>query len=144
MARAGYKGGSFGLLVVVLGLGVGGLLVYKSFRTVMHLGDDPPAQFFNVNEKWTPKQREAEERLARAYWSRAVDVSRMYPYASRLPDEPPDTFNVDVEAYPSAVESAARARLRYWRNLRDVWFLPEAWKTSYEWHMDWLFRGTNF
>lgn len=143
MARVGY-GGSYGFLIAVLGIGVGGLVVYKSFRTVMHLGDSPPAQFFNVSEKWTAEQREAEDRLARAYWARAVNVSRMHPYGSRLPDKPPETFNVDVKAYPSAVESATAARLRYWRNLQEVWYLPDAWETSYEWHMDWLFRGTNF
>jgi hypothetical protein len=125
-------------------VGVGGFFVYKSFRTVMHLGDEPPPQFFNVDQKWNAKQREAEERLARAYWSRAVNLSRMHPYGSRLPDKPSDLFNVDVKAYPSAVESAAAARRRYWRNLQGVWHLPQSWKTSYEWHMDWLFQGTNF
>jgi hypothetical protein len=143
MARAGYSG-SYGILVLVLGIGVGGLIIYKSFRMVMHLRDEPPPRFLNVGEKWTPQQRETEERLARAYWNRAVDVSRMFPYGSPLPDKPPDGFSVDTKTYPSAVDSAAAAKLRYWRNLKEVWYLPDAWKTSYEWHMDWLFRGTNF
>ncbi len=143
MARAGYSG-SFGLLVAVMGIGVGGLIIYKSVRTVMYLRDDPPPQFLNVSEKWTPQQREAEEHLARAYWARAVDVSRLYPFGTPLPDEPPDGFSVDTKTHPSAVDSAAAAKLRYWRNLKEVWYLPDAWKTSYEWHMDWFFRGTNF
>jgi len=143
MARLGYSG-SYGILVVVLGIGVAGLIFYKSFRMVMHLRSDPPAKFLNVGEKWTPQQREAEERLARAYWNRAVDVSRMFPYGSPLPDNPPDGFSVDTKAYPSGVDSAAAAKLRYWRNLKQVWYLPDAWKTSYEWHMDWFFKGTNF
>ena len=143
MARAGYSG-SFGLLVVIMGLGVSSLFVYKSLRIVMRLREEPPPRFLNAGVKWTAQQRETEERLAHAYWDRAVDVSRMFPYGSPLPDSPPDAFSVDTKAYPSAVDSGPAARLRYWRNLKEIWYLPDAWKTSYEWHMDWLFRGTNF
>jgi hypothetical protein len=138
MARAGY-GSLYGMFVGAVTLVLAGLFIYRSWQPVMHLRAVPPADFLNVPSTWTPAQRRVEERLARAYWNVAIQLSRSsYVYGDRLPSEPPAVFSVDPKAYPSAVEGAAAARLRYWRNLQSVWHSPESWDQTYEWHTDWL------
>jgi hypothetical protein len=138
MARIGY-GSLYGTFIAFVTIVLAGLFVYRSWQPVMHLRSTAPADFLDSQSAWTPEQRRAEERLARAYWDVAVRLSRsVYVYGDRLPPEPPAVFSVDEKAYPSAVESAAQAKLRYWRNLQKVWPSPESWDHTYEWHTDWL------
>ena len=144
MAKIGY-GSTFGLFIALISIVLGGLFVYKSFSSVMQLRPDPPAEFLDPRPDWTRKQREAEDRLARAYWATARKLSRsVYGYSDRLPADPPATFSVDERAFPSLVEPAAAARARYWRNLHKVWNHPGAWKNTYEWHTSWFFQGTSY
>lgn len=141
MAKVGY-GSMYGFFIALVTFVLAGLFVYRSWQPVMHLRSTPPADFLQEQSTWTPAQRRAEERLARAYWAVAVKLSRsVFVYGDRLPSEPPAVFSVDTKSYPSAVESAASARFRYWRNLRRVWHSPASWDHTYEWHIDWLTHG---
>lgn len=144
MANVGY-GAKYGILLGIVSIVLAGVFVYKSVRPMMRLRDKPPPEFFDVNSKWTPAQRKAEDSLARAYWQCAITISRgEYGFESRLPDEPVPGFSVDSQLYPSLVTSASAARIRYWRNLQKLWLRPHAWRQVYEWRTDWLLRGTNF
>lgn len=144
MAKVGY-GASYGFFLAAVTIVLSGLFIYKSTRSVMRLKDEPPQQYLDFPANWTAQRRQSEERLARAYWKCAVLLSRgQYIYGERLPDEPPPGFSVDPKTYPSVGESPSAARVRYWRNLQEVWAHPAAWRQVYEWHTDWFFRGTNF
>lgn len=144
MAKVGY-GASFGLFIGFVSIVLAGLFIYKSTRSVMRLRNDPPADFLDVKRDWSPKRRQAEEELARAYWRCAVTLSRIkYVYGELLPDEPPPDFSVDPKTHPTVGESPLAARARYWRNFQKVWTQPAAWHQVYEWHSDWLFRSSNY
>lgn len=144
MAKVGY-GSTFGFFIALVTLILGGVFIYRSVAVVMRLRAEPLAEFIEINPKWSPKQQEAESRLARAYWDCARNLSRTaYRFGDRLPDYPPDVFGVDAKAYPSLVDPGPAARARYWRNLHRVWTHPAAWEKTYEWHTNWLFQGTNY
>jgi len=144
MARVGY-GSLYGIFCVIVTITLAVLFVYRSFQPVTHLRPNPPAEFLDPRPDWTTAQRRAEERLGQAYWQSAVRLSRgVLAFGDRLPSEPPEAFSVDTKAYASAVEAPAEARRRYWRNLQKVWTSPESWERTYEWHTDWLTRGSNY
>ena len=144
MARLGY-GSTFGFLIGIVTVALGGAFVYKSVAPVLRLRPVPPASFMDLKTGLNPKQRAAEERVARAYWEVARRLSHsVYSFTDRLPDAPPDAFSVDPNEYPSLTEPSEDARYRYWRNLHKVWTRPEAWQRSYEWHTSWLFQGTSY
>ena len=144
MPRAGY-GSVFGFFIAIVSLILGGAFVYKSVAKVNRLRAEVPAEFLQVNPKWSKEQKEAEARLGRAYWECARTLSRTtFGFSDRLPDSPPAAFSVDAKSYPSLVDSHAAARARYWRNLQEVWNDPEAWERIYEWHTSWFFQGTNY
>jgi hypothetical protein len=144
MAKVGY-GSVYGAFCIIVTIILAGLFVYRSWQPAMHLRTTPPAEFLDARPNWTTAQRQAEERLGRAYWDVAVKLSRsVFVYGDRLPPEPPAVFSVDPKEYPSAVESAGEARLRYWRNLQKVWYGPQSWQRTYEWHTDWLTRGNAY
>jgi hypothetical protein len=144
MAKVGY-GSLYGIFIGFVTIVLAALFVYRSWQPVMHLRSTPPADFLDAQSTWTPTQRRSEERLGRAYWAVAEKLSRgVFTFADRLPATPPDVFSVDAMTYPSAVESAGAARLRYWRNLQKVWHNPQSWATTYEWHIDWLTRGNAY
>jgi hypothetical protein len=144
MAKVGY-GAMYGFFIAFVTIVLSGLFVYKSVRPVMRLRDDPPAEFFDAQPKWTAARRQAEARLARAYWTCAVRLSQgQYSYGERLPDEPPPGFSIDPKANPAVEETPAAARARYWRNLQKVWLQPGVWRRLYEWHTDWFFRSSNY
>ncbi len=144
MAKVGY-GSLYGVFCGVVTIILAALFVYKSFQPVMQLRAEPPAEFLDVRSSWTTAQRQTEERLGRAYWESAVRLSHgVLAFGQSLPGEPPAIFSVDTKAYPSATETAAAARLRYWRNLEKVWGNPEVWQKSYEWRIDWLTRGNAY
>lgn len=144
MATLGY-GKMYGTLIVIVALALLAVFVAKSFSPVMRLSPEPPQEFLGVQSSWSPEQRRAEQALARAYWDCARRLSRaMYVYGDRLPYDPPAAFSVDAKAFPSSVESSSSARVRYWRNLRQLWDNPKAWTHEYEWHTNWFFQGSNY
>ena len=143
MARIGY-GETYGWVLGLVTIVVGGFFVYKSVAKVPVLRAEAPAEFLDEKSTWPEKHRQAEERLGRAYWEAARRLSRsQYHFGDRLPDNPPGAFSVDAKAYPSLLESASSARARYWRNLHEVWHNPNVWETTYEWHTGWL-KGFNY
>src|SRR5439155_2487152 len=91
---------------------------------------------------WDAKRRAGEERLARAYWDRAVRfVQWKYQFGAKLPEEPLPEFNVAEVSLPGRLSKIdAQSRIQYWRRLRLVWPLPEAWEKSYEWNSQWLWK----
>ena len=138
MARVGY-GTTFGFFLGLVTIALGGAFIYKSVARVMVLRPEPPAEFLDVKSGWSEKQRQAEDKLARAYWETARKFSRAsHHFGDRLPDDPPGEFSVEAKSYPSVLEPASAARARYWRNLDKVWHNPNAWETTYEWHTGWL------
>ena len=114
------------------------LFVYHSTRPRMRLTSDPPAQFLVARPEWDAKRREAEQRLARAFWDCAVKViQRRYNYGSILPPTPPAEFRIDLRALPKGAAAPPESRDYYWKRLRVVW--PVAWKKVYGWDADWFF-----
>ena len=143
MARVGY-GDTYGFFIGLVTIAVVGFFVYKSVAEVPVLAQEPPAEFLAAQSGWSGKQRQAEEKLGRAYWDAARKLSRStHHFADRLPEDPPGAFSVDAKAYPSVIEPASAARARYWRNLHKVWNDPTVWETTYEWHTGWL-KGFNY
>jgi hypothetical protein len=97
-----------------------------------------PPQFVDIPASAGPKQQEAEERLAREYWSCVLTVIQWkYTYGSPLPDSPPEEFRVNTQLAPGS-EPVSSSRVRYWHRLQQVWLLPSSWVTSREWSTDWL------
>ena len=114
------------------------LFVYASTRPHIRLRADMPAEFVDVRAPADAKQRAAEERVAQEYWYCALTIIQWkYTYGSPLPTTPPEEFRVNAEVI-SGSEPLTSPRLRYWRQLRQVWLIPSAWKTSREWNTQWL------
>ena len=118
------------------------LFVYRSTRPQMRLPAEPPANFLVGRPDWSAKRREAEQRLARAYWDCAVTVVQWrYAYGSILPPTPPAEFRVDAGTLPKAA-AAPESRDYYWQRLREVW--PVAWKEVYGWETGWFFEPLRY
>ena len=114
------------------------LFVYASTRPHVRLRANMPPQFVDTPASAGPKRREAEERLAREYWSCAVTVIQWkYTYGSPLPDSPPEEFRVNTQL-ASGSEPVSSSRVRYWHRLQLVWHLPSSWVIWREWSTDWL------
>ena len=119
------------------------LFVYRSTRPQMRLAADPPAKFLVGRPDWGAKRREAEQRIARAYWDCAVEVIQWrYSYGSILPPTPPAEFRADVGTLPKAAAAAPESRDYYWQRLRAVW--PVAWKEVYGWETGWFFEPLKY
>jgi len=118
-----------------------GLFILLSIRPVMRLRVEPPAEFLDMQfGRWDAKRRAVEERVARAYWERAVQlVQWKHSFGTPLPDNPPPEFNIEGKGFQrGSVEAGPVTRARYWKKLRDAWVLPQAWDKSYEWNTDWI------
>ena len=114
------------------------LFVYLSTRPHVRLRADMPPQFVDIPASAGPKQREAEERLAREYWSCALTVIQWkYTYGARLPDSPPEQFQPSTQLAHGS-EPVSSSRVRYWHRLQGVWLQPSSWVTSQTWSTDWL------
>jgi len=114
------------------------LFVYLSTRPHVRLRADMPPQFVDIPASAGPKQREAEERLAREYWNCVLTVIQWkYTYGVRLPDSPPEQFRASTQLPPGS-EPISSSRVRYWRRLQRVWLQPSSWVTSRTWSTDWL------
>ncbi len=106
---------------------------YASFRSEFRLRRDMPREFFDGTTV-RAQVRAPEERVAKAYWNRAVmEVQWKYGYAHRLPEEPPAEFAVtEEEAGSAAYDPALRAH--YWQRLRQVWTVSSVWQEKFEWN----------
>jgi hypothetical protein len=114
------------------------LIIYASTRPHFRLRANMPPQFVDIPASAGPKQREAEERLAREYWSCVLTVIQWkYTYGAPLPDSPPEQFRVNTQLAPGP-EPVSSSRVRYWHRLQHIWLLPSSWVTSREWSADWL------
>jgi len=114
------------------------LFVYLSTRPHVRLRADMPPQFVDIPASAGAKQREAEERLAREYWSCALTVIQWkYTYGLRLPDSPPEQFQPSTQLAHGS-EPISSSRVRYWHRLQGVWLQPSSWVTSQTWSTDWL------
>jgi hypothetical protein len=123
-------------------LGLGTFFVFRSAHLIMRLRSDPPLEFVETRPDVKPEQLRAEERLARAYWECAAKtVQARYSYGSNLPAEPLPEFKVDSRTNPEVSTTAGRSRGRYWKNLRRVWGMPQAWEQTIQWDTNWLFQG---
>ncbi len=116
------------------------MFVFLSVRPERQLRPAPPVDFFDENAEWNAKRRATEERLAVAYWESAVrQIQQKYEFRAKLPDDPPPEFNAEGSALPSGTpKNDSSTRTRYWRKLRQVWGLPQAWEKSYGWSTDWV------
>ena len=114
------------------------LFIRFSLRPVMRLPVEPPAGFFVASPDWDARERAQEESLSRAYWGRAVRyVQWRYAFGTTLPEQPVPEFNVSGN---DPAPTASDSRLRYWRALRSVWAMPQAWQKSYEWDTEWAWH----
>jgi len=112
-----------------------GLFAFASVKPTYRLRPEMPSDF--VDKQTTATQRPAEERVARAYWdSVMLNVQWKYAYGQRLPQEPPREFAIPAAQFGGAAQDAVR--LRYWRQLQNVWFTPASWHQTYEWDFNWL------
>jgi hypothetical protein len=115
------------------------LLVTISYRPTHHLRNEMPAAFFPTAANSKAGQTHGpEEKIAWAYWESAqMDIQWKYSYQHPLPEDPPPEFRVNAQALGPAASDPS-IRLLYWRRLQQVWYLPEAWKSEYEWDFGWL------
>jgi hypothetical protein len=89
-----------------------------------------PAEFVEDSRSWTVQKRVQEAKIARAYWQCALAVQWEYVYGEHLPDEPPSEFLVTTQEVGTAAFDSG-SRLRYWRRLQRVWYLPDSWQKTY-------------
>ncbi|PYX62171.1 MAG: hypothetical protein DMG74_21510 [Acidobacteria bacterium] len=110
-----------------------GLLAYASFQPKFRLRTALPREFIDESSSWPAEKRVSEEKVARAYWNCAVtQIQWKYGYGHRLPQDVPPEFAVSTEELgPTADDPATRAR--FWRKLRQVWYLPSIWEKDYGW-----------
>jgi hypothetical protein len=118
------------VLVIVVGL-----LVYATIQPSFRLRPTMPSDFPDDSKSWTPQKRFAEEQIAEAYWNLAVSqVQWKYGYAQRLPDEPPPEF-VITRSGLAPLANDPGTRIRYWRRLQQMWYLPTTWQKQYGWSL---------
>ena len=117
-------------LAAVVAIAIG-IAAYAAFQPRLHLRTDTPPEFFDASVFPATRQRVEEQRIADAYWKCAVNqIQWKYGYAHRLPEDPPVEFAVTTaDAGPAANDSATR--IRCWRKLRQVWYVPSVWKKDY-------------
>ena len=119
------------------------LFIYLSTARVMLLRTEPPPEFCESGPDWSPERREAEQRLASAYWESARDsVQWRYRFGEALPSNPPPEFALDPEtARDMNLHDTPANRLRYWRRFTEIWRTPNAWRQSHKWDTSWLRRA---
>ena len=112
------------------------ILIFISYRPAYRLTPDMPRDFFAADAPCGPR-RPIEQKIACAYWDSAqMNIQWKYPRGHPLPFDVPPEFGIDAPALgPEA--SAAATRGLYWHRLQQIWYLPEAWKETYEWNWGW-------
>jgi hypothetical protein len=115
-----------------------GLFAYLSFQPVYRLRTTMPLEFADAASSLPAPQRATEERIATAYWTCAVtEIQIQYSYGRQIPPDPPPGFQLAGPTPRNDAEAAA-TRLRYWRKLRQLWYVPSVWSKTYEWDFSWL------
>ena len=133
-----------GFLVIIISLFLA-VVAYFAIPTRMELVSTPPVEFLQARPEWDAKRREAEARLARAYWDCAiVTLQWKYPYGIPLPENPPAEFQVDVRVFADAMKLAPQSRNRYWQRLGEVWRLRQSWHEVRVWDFDWFTSPLKF
>ena len=108
-----------------------GLVAYASFQPTLRLKSYMPKDFTDDSKSWPPPRRAQEERIARAYWQCAINsVQWNYGFGHRLPDDPPADFLITAREVGTAATDTG-SRIRYWRNLQRVWYVPTNWEKVY-------------
>src|SRR5438093_7442337 len=114
----------------------GGIFTFESNKETFRLKPEMPREF--VDFSGASMQRAGEERIARAYWDCAMlRIQWKFAHGQHLPEEPPREFAV---ALPDSVGTTldASSRIRYWRKLQSVWYMPTVWHKTYEWDFNWI------
>lgn len=110
------------------------LFLYLMSRPLMQLKTAPPADFLNAYPEWTSQHQDVAEKLGEAYWDwAALHLARSYPYGTDLPQQPPVSFEVEGQGFPSGVDADV-ARMRYWDKLRSLWKDPTSWQKVDVWN----------
>lgn len=110
------------------------LFLYLMSRPLMRLKTDPPTDFLNAYPEWTAQHQDVAEKLGTAYWDwAALHLTQLYPYGTDLPQQPPVSFEVEGQGFPSGVDADV-ARMRYWDKLRALWKDPKAWQKVDVWN----------
>jgi hypothetical protein len=127
-------------VIVLLLVLVAGFVTYASTRSSFRLRVDMPPEFFGAPASSSPEKRAAEEKVARAYWYCVVTaIQRNYNFGDALPLDPPTEFMVNPNSAGGAKDPATR--LRYWRRLQQIWYLPSIWTKERRWDFRWLTEG---
>ncbi|MGH9404789.1 MAG: hypothetical protein ACRD3D_03005 [Terriglobia bacterium] len=130
-ARAPFKAHLFLILVAFIPTVI---FAYLATRPVMRLEATPPADFLAAYPEWSSGHAAASVRLSQAYWDwAALHLVPGYPYGSKLPEQPPVSFEVDGTSFPAGVEADV-ARERYWQKLRTLWVEPQSWQRVEIWN----------
>jgi hypothetical protein len=113
-----------------------GLFTYASYQPRHRLRPDMPSEFLDLPSAGSLSQPDAEEKVARAYWSCLVhDIQWKYGYEYNLPSDPPAEFTLANAA--GLIPQDTATRIRYWRKAQHVWYLSSAWQRDYEWDFHW-------
>jgi hypothetical protein len=111
---------------------------YASYQPRFRLRAEMPEEFMDASSSAPAQKQATEARIARAYWRCMVtEVQWNYRYGRLLPPEPPPEFMVATQELGS-VTAAPATRARYWRKVRQVWYLPGAWSKDYVWDTAWV------
>ena len=129
-----------GLVLLII---VAAAFTYLSYRPVARLRANPPSGFIDTHKGWDAKRQAAEERVARAYWTAAVEkVQIKHSFGAALPGDPPPEFSIADKDFPTGgFEKSPATRVRYWQKIRETWSLPQAWDMSYRWSLIWFHDG---
>jgi hypothetical protein len=115
-----------------------GLFCYVSTRPTYRLSVDMPPQFRDAPASWPPQKREAEEKVARAYWYCAVtEIQPKYGFGEPLPLNPPPEFTIITPGLAKGATDS-ETRLRYWHKLQQSWYLASTWTKVQTWNFQWL------
>lgn len=110
------------------------LFFYLMSRPLMRLKTEPPADFLNAYPEWTSQHQDVAQKLGEAYWDwAALHLTQSYPYGAELPQQPPVSFEVEGQGFPSGVDADV-VRMRYWDKLRALWKDPKAWQKVDVWN----------
>jgi hypothetical protein len=131
--------------VLILVAVSGGIVAYFVRPTRMELVSTPPPEFLQPSPEWDARRREIEAQVARAYWECAlVTLQWRYSYGVRLPETPPDEFQVESRVPAAAVKLARQSRQFYWDRLRKAWDLPQSWRQVRVWDFEWFDKPLEF
>jgi len=123
-------------IVIIILFALGAVVALLSRQARMQLLSEPPGAFVAPLPEWQAPRRQAEQRLARAYWACVVNgLQFRYSYGSALPEVAPEEFRINPMTLPDRSVATEQARDFYWQRLRKLW--PYAWRRIYVWDTNW-------